>query len=155
MTSIYDFSIEKLDGTIDNLADYKGKTLILVNTASKCGLAPQLETLEKISNEYAEKNVVVLGFPSNQFLQETKTENIEEFCARNYGVTFLMHKPIKVNGSKTDPLFTYLKEQTGGGRITWNFTKFLIDEKGQVVKRYSPKTKPEVMVPDLEKLLKV
>ena len=131
---------------------YKGKTILIVNTASKCGFTPQYAGLQKLYENYQEKGLVILGFPCNQFgNQEPGDENsIAENCLVNYGVTFPMFSKVKVNGQDTHPLFKYLKEQlpgTLGKSIKWNFTKFLIDKKGNPVKRFAPTTKPE----DIEK----
>ena len=127
---------------------YKGKTVLVVNTASKCGLTPQFEGLEKLNQKYKDKGLVILGFPSNQFAnQEPGDEkSIAEGCMINYGVTFQMFSKVDVNGEGAHPLFKYLRKSLGGilgNKIKWNFTKFLVDASGKPVKRFSPVTKPE------------
>ena len=141
--SIYDISATSLQGKEINLADFKGKTLLIVNTASKCGFTPQFEGLEALYKKYADRDLVVLGFPCNQFAdQEPGDEkSIAEGCVLNYGVTFPMFAKIKVNGPDTHSLYQLLKNEIGGD-IKWNFTKFLVDTEGKVVKRFSPMTKP-------------
>jgi glutathione peroxidase len=156
--SVYEFSAQTTAGVEKPLSDYKGKVLVIVNTASKCGHTPQYEGLQKLGDKYQQQNFEVLGFPSNQFLfQEPGTDDeIQEFCQINYGVTFPVFRKIKVNGSKAHPLFKYLRKKTPGfftNRIRWNFTKFLINSQGEVVKRYTPKTQPEEMESDIQKLL--
>ncbi|ANK60816.1 MULTISPECIES: glutathione peroxidase [Loigolactobacillus] len=152
--SIYDYTVTEMNGQQVSMAKYRGKIVVIVNTASKCGLAPQLKSLEKIYEDYHDDPVTVLGFPSNQFLQELKDNaEIDDYCALNYGVTFTMHKKIHVNGKNTEPLFQYLKDETDHKRIKWNFTKFLIDGSGNVVKRYEPTTKPDKIRPDIKRLL--
>lgn len=146
----YDFEAERLDGTLESMVTYKGKTVIVVNTASKCGLTPQYEGLEKLYRSYANQGLVILGFPCNQFgNQEPGTAGeIEEFCQLNYGVSFPMFAKIEVNGKKAHPIFKYLKSELGGllgSDIKWNFTKFVIDKNGKPVKRFAPITTPESM----------
>lgn len=159
MTSIYDFSAEKLEGGEQSLADYRGKVLLIVNTASKCGFTPQFEGLEKVFEEYKEKGLVVLGFPCNQFASQDPGSNNEigEFCQRNYGVSFPMFAKIDVNGSDAHPLYKYLTKEAkgilGSEAVKWNFTKFLVGKDGNVIDRYAPTTKPESMVGDIEKAL--
>ncbi|KGO32238.1 glutathione peroxidase [Oenococcus alcoholitolerans] len=144
MASIYDFSINELDGSEINFSDFKDKVLLLVNTASKCGFAPQLKTLERFHEQYGDKGLIIIGFPSNQFNQELDDEDaINEYCQRHFGVTFPMTKPISVNGKNTDPIFQYIKKESGDGPIKWNFTKFLIGRDGKLIKRYAPITAPE------------
>lgn len=143
MATIYDFPITSMEGEKFTLERYRGKVLLIVNTASKCGLAPQLEKLEALHKKYADDGLVVIGLPSNQFHQELESDkDTDNYCQRHYGVTFLMTKRIAVNGDQTDPLFTYLKQASGHGRIKWNYTKFLVNREGQLVKRYAPTTKP-------------
>ncbi|KRK79011.1 glutathione peroxidase [Companilactobacillus nodensis DSM 19682 = JCM 14932 = NBRC 107160] len=150
MSNIYDFSEVEMSGEKINFSDYKGKVVLIVNTASKCGLAPQLEGIEALYKKYHDQGLEVLGLPSNQFHQELGSdEETSEYCQMHYGVTFPMTKQIKVNGDDEDPLFTYLKEAAGHGRIKWNFTKFLIGRDGQVIDRYAPTTKPEKIEPDI------
>jgi glutathione peroxidase len=156
--NIYDFKVNSIMGQQVELSDYKGQVLMIVNTASECGLTPQLEGLEEIYQEYKDQGFEILGFPCNQFAnQETGTnEEIKDFCQINYGVTFKMFEKIKVNGSEAHPLFKYLKSETAsllGGIIKWNFTKFLIDREGQIVNRYAPTTEPAKTKTDIESLL--
>jgi glutathione peroxidase len=159
MTSVYDFSATTIDGKPRKLADYKGKVLLVVNTASKCGFTPQYKGLEALYKKYKDKGLVVLGFPSNQFgAQEPGPESeIAEFCEMNFGVTFPLFSKVDVNGDAAHPLFKYLtstkKGLLGSEGIKWNFTKFLVDKKGEVVERYAPTTKPEDLVKDIEKAL--
>lgn len=158
-TGFYDFKATSLQGKEINMEDYKGKTVLVVNTASKCGLTPQYEGLEKLYEEYKDKGLVILGFPCNQFgSQEPGDEqSIAEGCVINYGVTFPMFSKVDVNGQNAHPIFKYLKSKLGGwfgSKIKWNFTKFLIDTNGKPVKRFSPTTKPEKITPYLEKYLR-
>ncbi|RRG17551.1 glutathione peroxidase [Weissella viridescens] len=155
MTQIYDFKLDEMDGSKLDLADYKGKVLLIVNTASKCGLAGQLSGLQALYEKYYAKGLVVIGLPSNQFKNELSTDSeTANYCQMHYGVTFPMTQRIEVNGPNTAPLFTYLKEQSGHGMIKWNYTKFLINQSGELVHRYAPITKPERIEPEIEKLLK-
>jgi len=136
--NVYDFTVENSRGDAVKLSDYKGKTLLIVNVASKCGFTKQYGPLEGLYEKYKDKGFVILGFPCNQFAgQEPGTnEEIQSFCQINYGVTFPVFGKIKVNGKEAHPLYQYLKEQTGGKPIKWNFNKFLIDKEGKIVKRY-------------------
>ena len=158
MKTVYDFTVKKPNGQEQTLSDYEGKPMLIVNTASKCGLTPQFKGLQEMYDEYQEQGLEILGFPCGQFNNQ-EYDNIEEtteFCQLNYGVSFPMYAKIDVNGAKADPLFTFLKEQKGGvltKDIKWNFTKFLVDRNGQVVKRYAPTTEPEKIKSDLDKLL--
>ena len=158
MKTVYDFHVKKANGVTQSLRDYEGKPILIVNTASKCGLTPQFKGLQELYDEYQEQGLEILGFPCGQF-NDQEFDNIEEtteFCQLNYGVSFPMFAKIDVNGAKADPLFTFLKEQKGGvltKDIKWNFTKFLVDANGQVVKRYAPTTEPEKIKNDLVKLL--
>ena len=146
MTTIYDFSETEMSGKKIDFNDYKGKVLLIVNTASKCGLAPQLEGIEELYKKYHDQGFEVLGLPSNQFHQELDSdEATSDYCQMHYGVTFPMTQKIAVNGDDEDPLFTYLKETAGHGRIKWNFTKFLIGRDGKPLKRFAPMTTPEKM----------
>ena len=157
--SFYEYSAISIDGEEIGMDTYKGKVVLVVNTASKCGFTPQYEGLEKLHREYGDKGLVVLGFPCNQFgNQEPGSEgDIASFCQLNYGVSFQMFSKIDVNGDNTHPIYRYLKSQKGGGlfgdNIKWNFTKFLIDKDGKVVDRFASTTKPESLVKDIEKLL--
>ncbi len=157
--SVYDFTCQTPGGTDKPLADYKGKVLLVVNTASKCGFTPQFGGLEETYEKYKGDGLEILGFPCNQFGNQDPGSNgeIEEFCQLNYGVSFPMFGKIEVNGSGTDPLFKHLKKQAPGTLgtqgIKWNFTKFLIDSSGKVVKRYAPTVKPKDIEKDIKKLL--
>jgi len=157
--TVYDFSATTIKGEEKPLADYRGKVMLIVNTASKCGLTPQFEGLEKIHKQFESKGLTVLGFPCNQFLSQDPGNNteIESFCQMNYGVSFPMYAKIDVNGPDTHPLFTFLKNEApgilGSKGIKWNFTKFLVDKTGKVVKRYAPKTVPAEIEQDIAALL--
>jgi glutathione peroxidase len=159
MTTVYDFSATTIDGKPRKLADYKGKVLLVVNTASKCGFTPQYKGLEALYKKYKDKGFVVLGFPSNQFgAQEPGPESeIAEFCEMNFGVTFPLFSKIDVNGDAAHPLFKYLtstkKGLLGSEAIKWNFTKFLVGKDGSVIERYAPTTKPEDLEADIRKAL--
>lgn len=148
MTSIYDFSARTLDGASASLDVYKGKTLLIVNVASKCGFTPQYGGLEALYRKFASKGLVVLGFPSNQFGHQEPGDSTEirNFCSTNFDVTFPLFAKIDVNGSDADPLYKFLKREARGvfgtERIKWNFTKFLVDSQGRVRKRYAPTAKP-------------
>jgi glutathione peroxidase len=158
VTTLSDFKATTLDGREQSLADYAGKVVLVVNTASQCGLTPQFEGLEELYTRYADQGFVVLGFPCNQFAgQEPGTaEEIGEFCQKNYGVDFPMFDKIDVNGDDAHPLFKWLRTEKGGvlgSAIKWNFTKFLVGRDGQVIKRYAPTTAPESLSEDIEKAL--
>lgn len=149
--NFYNFEAKTIRGETISMKDYEGKAVVVVNTASKCGLTPQYEGLENLYKKHKEKGLVILGFPCNQFGSQEpgEADQINEFCQLNYGVSFQMFDKIKVNGKEAHPLFKYLKKELGGGllgsKIKWNFTKFLIDKKGTPVKRFSPTTEPEKM----------
>jgi glutathione peroxidase len=159
MSTVYDFSPQTKGGKPMSLEDYRGKVLLVVNTASKCGFTPQFGGLEELYQKYKDKGLVILGFPCNQFGKQDpgSDDEIQEFCQLNYGVSFPMLAKIDVNGSNADPLFQHLKKEAPGAlgteAIKWNFTKFLIDTEGNVVKRYAPKDKPSAIGRDIEKLL--
>jgi len=157
MTSVYDFSATTNSGVEQALADYRGKVLLVVNTASKCGFTPQYKGLEELYRTYVDRGLVVLGFPCDQFAHQEPgdDEEIASFCEVNYGVTFPLYSKIKVNGKDAHPLYSWMrKEKSGiGSAIKWNFTKFLIGTDGKVVKRYAPAIKPEDIAADIEKLL--
>ncbi|WEV56939.1 glutathione peroxidase [Ligilactobacillus acidipiscis] len=154
MAAIYDFNETEMSGQKLEMKDYTGKVLLVVNTASKCGLAPQLEGLEQLYQTYHEQGFEVLGLPSNQFHQELETDDeASDYCQVHYGVTFPMTKRVKLNGDDEDPLFTYLKEESGHGKIKWNYTKFLVGRDGQLIHRYAPTTKPEKIIPAIEEAL--
>jgi len=141
--SVYDFTETEMSGAPLDLSQYRGQVLLIVNTASNCGLAPQFKGLEELYQKYQQEGLVVLGLPSNQFHQEKADDDeTHAYCQRHYGVTFPMTKRVMVNGDDADPLFTYLKQAAGHGRIKWNFTKFLIGRDGRVLERYAPTTRP-------------
>ena len=155
---LYDLSAKLPGGGEQPLVDYKGKVLLIVNTASKCGFTPQYEGLEELYRDYKDRGFEVLGFPCNQFgAQEPgDAEEIANFCSLTYDVTFPLMAKIDVNGPNADPIFKHLKdEQTGllGSGIKWNFTKFLVDRDGKVVSRHAPTTKPEQLRKEIEELL--
>ena len=154
----YDFSAKKMNGQEVKMEEYKKKVVLVVNTASKCGLTPQFKELEEIYKEYKEQSLEILGFPCNQFASQdpASNEEIQSFCLLNYGVTFTMFEKIDVNGENAHPLYKFLKNEEKGlfsKEIKWNFTKFLINKEGEVVKRYSPTTKPLKIKDDILKLL--
>ena len=156
--SIYDFEVKQPDGKEKNLSDYKGKVLLIVNTASQCGFTPQFEGLQKLYEKYSPKGFTVLGFPCNQFANQDPgtDEEILSFCSLNYGVTFPVFSKIEVNGTNEHPLYKFLKSKASGffsKRIKWNFTKFLVDKNGKVIKRFNPATKPEQLEKYIEELL--
>ena len=159
MTKIYDFKALTSKGKELDFKDFEGRVLLIVNTASKCGLTPQFEGLEKLNRQYRDQGLTVIGFPCNQFANQDpgSDSEIEGFCQLNYGVTFQMMKKVDVNGSEAHPVFKYLKEQTRsmlfGSRIKWNFTKFLISRDGETVKRYAPTTKPRKLEADIRQML--
>ncbi|WP_416825960.1 glutathione peroxidase [Ectobacillus polymachus] len=158
--SVYDFSVKAIKGEDKSLQDYEGKVLVIVNVASKCGFTPQYKGLQALYEEYQEQGLEILGFPCNQFLGQEpgNNEEIASFCELNYGVTFPMFEKIEVNGDGAHPLYKYLCEEVPGmlglKAIKWNFTKFLVDKKGNVLERFSPQTTPEEMKTKIEELLK-
>lgn len=157
-TSLSDFDALSLDGRPVDLADYLGRVVLVVNTASQCGFTPQLEGLQELQDTYAERGFTVLGFPCDQFgHQEPGTEEeIGAFCQKNYGVTFPMFSKIEVNGDGAHPLYQWLRSQKGGllgSKIKWNFTKFLVGKDGQVIDRYAPTTTPAKIAGEIEKAL--
>jgi glutathione peroxidase len=157
--SIYDFSINSLTGNVIDFQDFKDKVIIVVNTASKCGLTPQYEGLQKLHEKYHDKGLIIVGFPCNQFggQEPGDAKEISENCLVNYGVSFLITEKVDVNGANTHPIFEYLKNSLPGllgmKDIKWNFAKFLIDKNGKPVKRFAPTTEPVDMEKDIEKLL--
>ncbi len=159
VTSIYDIEVKDIDGKVVKLSQYKGDVMLIVNVASRCGFTYQYEGLEKLHEKYHTKGLSVLGFPCNQFLsQEPGTEEqIKEFCSLTFGVKFDMFSKIDVNGANTHPLYRYLKANSSGimgtDLIKWNFTKFLVDREGKVVKRYAPSTEPKTIEKDILELL--
>jgi len=156
--NIYDFNIKSPNGVSVHLDEYRGKVILIVNTATKCGLTPQFEELETLHLKYKDEGLIIIGMPCNQFLnQEPETnESMVESCKINHGVTFLLTEKINVNGNDTHPVFNFLKKSLFnffGQKIKWNFTKFLIDNNGVPYKRYSPTTKPLAMETEIRKLL--
>ncbi|WP_163100926.1 glutathione peroxidase [Peribacillus alkalitolerans] len=157
--SIYEYEAKSIDGSIVTMENYKGKVLLIVNTASKCGFTNQYDELQKIYEKYRDQGFEILGFPCNQFMgQEPGDElDIQSFCRLNYGVTFPMFAKIDVNGEDAHPLFKYLADEApgllGSKSIKWNFTKFLINREGKPVSRFAPKTKPFEFEKDIENLL--
>ena len=156
--SLYDIDLVTIDGTPQKMEVYRGKTLLIVNVASQCGFTPQYEGLQALYRKFKGRGFVVLGFPCNQFGQQEPggEAEIEQFCTRNFSVTFPMFAKIDVNGSHAHPLFNHLKnEKSGllGSSIKWNFTKFLVDRSGKVVGRYAPTATPESLRKEIEALL--
>lgn len=156
--NIYDFKVRDAKGVEVPMGDFKGKVLLIVNTATGCGFTPQYEGLQKLYDKYRDKGLEILDFPCNQFGSQAPgtEEEIHEFCTLNYGTTFPMFHKIDVNGKNADPLYKFLKKEKGGflgDEIKWNFTKFLISRDGKVVERYAPVTKPEMIEADILKLL--
>ncbi|KMK75047.1 glutathione peroxidase [Alkalihalobacillus pseudalcaliphilus] len=159
MANVFDFTVQAPNGEEVALEQYKGKVLLIVNTATKCGLTPQFKGLEHLYQSYKEKGLVVLGFPCNQFMNQEPLSNDEmvEACQLNHGVSFPLLAKIKVNGSEAEPLYKHLKKEQKGvlsSEVKWNFTKFLINKKGEVVERYSPQTEPEKLEAKIQELLK-
>lgn len=157
-TTAYDFSATSIDGGEQQLADYKGQVILVVNTASQCGYTGQYKGLEELYRAYADRGLVVLGFPCDQFGNQEPgdEEEIATFCERNFGVTFPLFAKVDVNGSGAHPLYQWLRSEKGGivgNKIRWNFTKFLIDPEGNVVKRYGTTTTPDQIADDIEALL--
>jgi glutathione peroxidase len=158
MTTVYDFEARTIDGRPAPLSDYRGRVLLIVNTASACGFTPQFAGLEALYKRFADQGLTVLGFPSNQFGGQDpgSNEEIGAFCTRNYGVSFPMMEKIEVKGSGAAPLYQWLTDQKPGllGKsIKWNFTKFLVGRDGRVLKRYAPMDKPESLARDIEAAL--
>jgi len=159
MTQIYDFKPAMPDGTAIDLSEYRGKVLLIVNTASKCGFTPQYEGLEALHRKYADKGLTVMAFPCNQFgAQEPgDAEEIANFCSLKYDVSFQVAAKIDVNGDNAAPLWSYLKDTQpgllGSTGIKWNFTKFLVGKDGEIIDRYAPNTKPEALEGDIKKAL--
>lgn len=159
MTTIADFTVSTNRGEPLNLAEKQGKVLLVVNTASKCGFTPQYDGLEKLYQTYQDRGFEVLGFPCNQFGNQEpgNADEIQQFCKLNFGVTFPLMQKIDVNGDDASPLFDWMKGEAkglfGSTSIKWNFTKFLIDRDGKVVRRYAPTDKPAKIAADIEKLL--
>ncbi len=159
MNDIYNFEVKAINGETTTLEPFKGKTMLIVNVASKCGMTPQYKGLEDLYKKYKDKGLVVLGFPCNQFGgQEPGTEKeIQSFCSLNYGVTFPLFAKVEVNGDSQHPLFNHLKSNAKGllgtEAIKWNFTKFLVSPQGEVLERFAPTTEPKDIENDILKLL--
>jgi glutathione peroxidase len=155
MATLHDFTAENLAGNPVALDSLKDKLVLVVNTASQCGFTPQYAGLEALHRKYSDRGFEVAGFPCNQFgAQEPgRAEEIEDFCRKNYGVSFPMFGKIDVNGPAAHPLYRWLKEAGGGGDIEWNFVKFLVGPDGEVIRRYPPKVKPEDIAADIDSLL--
>ncbi|WP_430788760.1 glutathione peroxidase [Virgibacillus flavescens] len=157
--TIYDYKAKTLLGEEKSLNEYKGKPVLIVNTASECGLTPQFEGLQELYDEFKGQGLEILGFPCNQFNNQDpgSDDEISSFCQRNYGVTFQMFSKVDVNGDNAHPLFNYLTSEAPGiltKKIKWNFTKFLVDKNGEVINRFAPQTKPESIKDDIEKVIK-
>ena len=156
--SIYDFTVKSINGEDVSLSVFKGKVLLVVNTATGCGFTPQYDGLEDLYEKYHDRGFEILDFPCNQFANQapgTESE-IASFCSMKFGVTFPQFAKIKVNGDSEEPLYTWLKSQKGGvlgSKIKWNFTKFLIDREGNVIERFAPTVTPEKIDSEIEKLL--
>ena len=159
MESIYSFEVTTITGKTQTLESYKGKVLLIVNTASLCGFTPQLEGLQKLYSQYKDQGLVILGFPCDQFgHQEPGSDTeIKDFCEGRFAITFPLFSKIEVNGKNAHPLYNYLKSHSKGflgtEAIKWNFTKFLVDREGAVVERYAPTTSPESLINPIEELL--
>ena len=154
MASIYDYVVKDMQGNDVSLSEYKGKVILIVNTATGCGFTPQYEGLEAMYKKFKDRGFVILDFPCNQFFGQAPgtDEEIHSFCTLKYDVSFPQFHKIEVNGKNQDPLYTFLKEQQKG-RIKWNFTKFLVDRQGNVVNRFGPMSKPASFEKDVEALL--
>jgi len=161
--NLYSFSAALLDGSLVSLGEFRGRVLLIVNTASRCGFTPQYAGLEALYRSYSERGLTVLGFPCNQFAGQEpgSAAEIGSFCQTNYGVSFPLFAKIEVNGAGTHPVYRFLKNQQRGrlgallgGRIAWNFTKFLVARNGEVVGRYGPRIRPEKLMPEIERLLR-
>lgn len=158
---VYQFHAKSIDGRVVDMSAYKGQVLLIVNVASRCGFTPQYAGLQKLYDTYKDKGFAVLAFPSNQFAGQEpgNEEEIKSFCQTNYGVTFPLFAKIDVNGPQADPLFVFLKKAKPGllgtQRIKWNFTKFLLDRQGHILKRYAPQDKPQKLETDILAALSV
>lgn len=158
MPEIYDFYVEDAQGNREYMEQYRGKVILIVNTASQCGYTPQYKGLQALHDEWHEKGLEILGFPCNQFGKQEPEDNtfIQQFCRRNYNVTFPVFAKIDVNGPNAHPLYKYLRSQKKtllGDNVPWNFTKFLIDQNGKVIKRYEPFVAPEKIGKEIASLL--
>ena len=157
--NIYDFEVKNADGQMVSLSEFKGKVMLIVNTATGCGFTPQYEGLEKLYREYKEQGLEILDFPCNQFGNQApgSMSEIKEFCQLSYDTSFPLFEKIEVNGEQEAPLYTFLKSQKGGAfgkKIKWNFTKFLLDREGQVIERFAPTVTPDKMESKIVELLK-
>ncbi len=159
MANVYDYTVRTIDGEAQSLSEFRGRPLLIVNVASRCGFTPQYRGLEALQSRYGPRGLAVLGFPCDQFgHQEPGDEShIRAFCSFNYAVTFPMYAKIEVNGAHADPLYAYLKAAApgllGSTGIKWNFTKFLVDRRGTAVCRHAPTSKPETLAPEMRALL--
>ena len=156
--SFYDLKTKTASGKEIDFKEFKDHPVLIINTATQCGLTPQFTGLEKIHQEFKDQGLKVIGFPCNQFMgqEPLSNEDMENTCQLNHGVTFPLTEKIDVNGRNADPVFKHLKKEKGGilgSNIKWNFTKFLIDKNGSVIKRYAPTTKPEQIIPDIKNIL--
>lgn len=158
MSNIYDYDFQTPNGDVHSFKEFEGKPILIVNTATKCGLTPQFAGLQELHEKYKDQGLVILGFPCNQFMgqEPLKNDEMQQACEINHGVTFQLTKKIDVNGKNEHPVYKYLKKEKGGflfSRIKWNFTKFLIDKNGMPIKRFSPKMKPSDIEKDIKELL--
>jgi glutathione peroxidase len=156
--NFYDYTVKDARGNMVSMGDYKGKAVLIVNTATRCGFTPQYQGLQDLYAKYKDKGFEILDFPCNQFANQAPgtEEEIHEFCQLNFGITFKLFAKINVNGKDEEPLYTFLKQEKGGvlgDAIKWNFTKFLIDQNGTVIKRFAPTDTPEKMEEDIARLL--
>lgn len=154
----YDYSAVKMDGTEVHMSAYEGEVVLVVNTATKCGLAPQFDDLEALHKTYGDKGLSILGFPCNQFANQESgsNEQVQNVCRLDFGVTFTLFEKVDVNGESAHPLYKFLKSEakgTLGNQIKWNFTKFLVDKQGNVIKRFAPTVNPRAIEADIVKLL--
>lgn len=160
MTTVYDFKEKTIDGNEIDFSTYKGNVLLIVNTASECGFTPQYKGLEELHKKFEGRGLKILGFPCNQFGHQEPgdSKSIASFCQKNFGVTFQLFEKVDVNGKAANPLFKYLTDAApgvlGSKAIKWNFTKFLVDRQGNVIKRFGPNVEPEKIIPELESVLK-
>jgi len=157
-SEFYSYQIKSANGKIIDFKDFENKVVLIVNTATECGLAPQFKGLEALYQKYKDKGLMIIGFPCNQFMEQEpiSNDNMQSACEMNFGVTFPLTEKIDVNGKNTHPIFNYLKNNLGGflgSKVKWNFTKFLLDKEGNPYKRYAPITKPQKIEDDIQKLL--
>lgn len=153
--SIFTYKMKDLSGNERSMREFENKVLLIVNTASECGLASQLSGLEDLYRKYKDEGFEILAFPSNQFMGQEPLEgmDIQKFCETNYDITFPLFEKVKVNGNEAHPIYKHLKEETGSKMLKWNYTKFLVNRDGEVVDRFAPVTKPEKITDDIESLL--